>query len=305
MSILRAVCDQVWAIRPEKLLALVEVAERHDRGGALSASEITAAIGPGPQAADVPRQSSATIAVLPLYGTIFPRANMVTEQSGGVSLAMWAKTFRRAAADPTLSAIVLDIDSPGGAVALVPEVAAEIRAARDGRRPIVAVSDTVMGSAAVYLGSAADELVASPSSETGSIGVYYVHMDQSEALAKEGVKARILSAGEGKTDLHPLSPLTDEAAARMQARVDEFYAMFVRDVAAGRGVSTEMVRKNWKALVYGAKEAVAIGMADRVATLEETLARLASPSGRRASLKGLAADDGEADRRLRRLRADL
>jgi ClpP class serine protease len=165
----------------------------------------------------------------------------------------------------------------------------------------VALANTMAGSAAYYLAAAADEVVVSPSGELGSIGVFYAHADESEADAKAGIKVTVFSGGEGKADF-AYGPLSDDAKAYMQGRVNEFYDMFARDVAKARGVSVDTVRKDWKALVYGAKAAVGNGMADRVATLEETLARLSTSNGRRTSFRGAVADDGEADRRLLALR---
>jgi len=298
--VLRYVMDQPWAIQREKLQAIMTMLARHDAGVKLTEEQLRAAVG-NPPPRPAPSVAEA-IAVVPLYGTITQRADMLTDMSGGTALTRWAKGFRQLAADPGIKAIVIDVDSPGGTIYGVPEMADEIFAARNAARPIVAVANSLAASAAYWLASQADEIVATPGGDVGSIGVYTVHEDWSKALEEAGIAVTFISAGEGKTDGNDAEPLSDEARVKLQKRVDQAYGLFTKQVARGRGVSTDVVRKEWKAELYGAQEALSLGQADRVATLEETLARLSSGSGRRSSFRGAAADDGDADRRLRRLR---
>jgi signal peptide peptidase SppA len=309
--IVQFVLGNVWAIQPEKLQAILRLVLQHHMGARLSEEEVRAVVAAAPDR--VSQAAGGAIGVLPLYGSIFPRANMITENSGGTSLQRFAAGFRGLMADSGVKAVVIDVDSPGGAVNGITEMCAEIMAARGGR-PIVAVVNTLCGSAALALACACDEIVVSPSGLLGSIGCFYPHLDTSAAMAMAGEKVTLISAGDGKTDGNEFEPLTDEARAKIQKRVNEAYAIFVHDVSKGRGVSADTVRRGWKADVFGAQEAVTLGLADRVATLEETLARLASGSGRRASMRGdmlpaaiaeIPASpeyDGEAERRLIRAR---
>jgi ClpP class serine protease len=114
------------------------------------------------------------------------------------------------------------------------------------------------------------------------------HDDISAMQEQLGIKTTLISAGRFKTELNPWEPLSEEAKAAAQEKVDEIYAMFVADVAAGRGTSERLVRDGYgQGRMLLADDAVAAGMADRVATLEETVMRLAR--GNRDG--GASADD--------------
>lgn len=292
-TLLSAFLDMAWALLPSKLAALSEIVHRHEAGVKLTAEEVQARIGSRPQ----PGQTQAgAVAVLPLFGTIFPRANLMTETSGATSAERWGAKFRAALADTNVGAIVIDVDSPGGAVQGIDELGAEIYKAR-GAKPIVAVANHLAASAAYWLATAADELVVAPSGEVGSIGVFAAHEDISRAEDAGGVKTTLISAGKYKVEGNPYEPLSEEARAAIQARVDEFYGMFTRAVARNRGVSADAVRDGFgEGRVVGARDAVRLGMADRVATLDEVIAGMQ----RRAARRSPAA---ELEFRQRRARA--
>jgi ClpP class serine protease len=97
-----------------------------------------------------------------------------------------------------------------------------------------------------------------------------------EALKALGIKRTYISAGEGKVAGNPAEPLDDASRRRMQSAVDDAFGMFVANVVKGRGagMTAERVEKEWKAHVYGSREALALGMIDGVATLDETIARV-------------------------------
>ena len=182
--VLRAFVETPWAILPSKLAVLEEIVMRHVSGEKLDPAEVQARIHGAVRPAERRVQS---VAVLPLFGTIFPRANMMTDMSGATSAENFAKNFSQLLDDPSVDAIVLDVDSPGGQVGGVNELSKQIFEAR-GKKPIVAVANHFMASAAYWIGSAADELVVTPSGEVGSIGVFAVHEDISAALTQAGIK---------------------------------------------------------------------------------------------------------------------
>lgn len=284
----RMAFDAPWAVLPSVHRRLLDIVSERLSGGKLDAAEIQARI-EGVQAAPPGTSQQANggaIAVLPLYGLISQRAGLMTEYSGGTSAEAFASTLRALAADPGIVAIVIDVDSPGGGVYGVPEAAQAIYEAR-AAKPIVAVSNSLNASAAYWLTSQAHEIVASPSSETGSIGVYMAHTDKSGAAAASGVKYTLVSAGKYKTEGNPFEPLADEALGEMQARVDRVYGDFIAGVARGRGVSEESVRSGYgQGRVVGAKQAVSLNLADRVDTLEGTIRRLSAPLARMAVMRG-------------------
>lgn len=274
----RAVLDTPWAILPAKLEAILELVELRGQGVRFTTEEIQSRIG-----AAAPRMAARTgaIAVLPLFGTISHRMNMMSAMSGGTSTELFARDFRQLLADETVGTILIDVDSPGGTINGVPELADEIYRAR-GQKPIIAHANSMAASAAYWIATAADELIVTPSGDVGSIGVLTGHADWSAAHEREGVKITLISAGKFKTEGNPYEPLSNEAREAIQARVNDFYAMFTKAVARHRGVSVETVRSGFgEGRVVGAQEAVRLGMADRVETMTETLRRLAS--GRRSS----------------------
>lgn len=269
--VLTAFSEKPWAILPSKLAILDEIVTRHALGEKLDAEEVQAKIHGAARPANRRVES---VAVLPLFGTIFPRANMMTDVSGATSAERFGKEFAQLVDDPDVGAIVLDIDSPGGQVGGIRELSRMIYDAR-GKKPIVAVANQQMASAAYWIGAAADEIVVTPSGEVGSIGVFAVHKDMSGALEKEGVKMSIIKQGKYKAEANPYEPLGEEARAAIQASVDETYEDFVSSVARSRGVSVDVVKQEFgEGRMIGARRAVNLGMADTIGTLDSTVKRL-------------------------------
>lgn len=275
--IYRAVMETPWAIQESKLLAIIEFLEYQAAGGKLSPEEIQARIG----AVQQPQGGNGSaIALLPLYGVISQRVDMMSEMSGGTSTEGFGRAFQQALADPSVSSIILNIDSPGGSVYGVQELTDTIYAAR-GQKPIVAQANSLAASAAYWIASAADEIVVTPSGEVGSIGVIAVHEETSALDEKIGLKVTVMTAGEFKGEGNPYEPLSDDAKAAIEGRLQDYYGAFTSAVARGRGVSAADVRGGFgRGRVIGAQQAVKLGMADRVATLDETIARLSNPRQR-------------------------
>lgn len=286
------VMETPWAILPEKLEAISHLLAIRASGERLSDDEVVARTGGA--APHRPAQRGGAVGVLPVYGTLMPRANMMTRMSGGTTYESLARDFTAMVNDPSVRAIVMDIDSPGGAVAGTQELADAIYGAR-GRKPIVAVANHMAASAAYWIASAADEIVTTPSADLGSIGVYGVHLDESEAMAKAGVRATVISAGKYKTE-GLYGPLSEEALAARQERVDAMYSQFVNTVARNRGVAAAEVRSGYgEGRVVSGREAVRAGMADRLGTLDSVLRELgAAEGGVVVPLAAYYGDDAEA-----------
>lgn len=266
--VIRYVMEMPWAIKPEALGVIMDILEFRASGGVFTAEEIEA------RTADLKRSNTVQrrkrVAVVPLYGTIMPRARLMGDISAGRSIEDFRDDLLDADADPDVSDIILDIASPGGSVEQVPEVAEVIR---NLSKPTVAVANTDAASAAYWLATQADELVVTPSGEVGSIGVWTAHQNIADAQAKAGIQTTLISAGKYKVEGHPFGPLDDEARAEMQAKVDHYYAMFVADVARGRGTDIDAVRNGFgEGRMVTAPDAVRMGMADRVATLDQVVA---------------------------------
>lgn len=271
--VLRAVCESVWALEAGKWAEIVAVLGFRASGQHFTEEEIQARI--GSRSAGVSSQGRG-VAVLPVRGTIAHRMGAMDESSGGISTERLSSMLSQAMADESVGTILLDIDSPGGVVTGVAEFAAKVYDAREqGTKKIVALVNGLAASAAYWIASQAQEIVSIPSGQAGSIGVFTAHQDLSAALEKEGVKITMISAGKHKVDGNPFEPLSEEHQAFMQARVDEAYASFVKDVARGRGVSVADVKGGYgQGRVLTAKDAKAAGLIDRIATVEDTLGRL-------------------------------
>src|SRR3990167_6451821 len=188
-----------WAILPEKLRIMADLVKMRSQGEKLSEEQIRERIGAAVRKS--PRTVGA-VAVLPIHGVISHRINVMSDISGGTSIERLTAQFREALANPDVKTLVFDVDSPGGAVDGVPELASEIFEAR-GRKKMIAVASTMAASAAYWLASAADELVVTPSGEVGSIGVFAMHEDWSKWLDQEGIKVSLISAGKFKTEGNP------------------------------------------------------------------------------------------------------
>jgi len=288
-AVLRAALETPWAILPEKLTEIAAFLAL--KAGGVDIDLKAAGIPIQGKRGDMRRAGS--VALIPVWGTIAHRADWLNDASGGTSTERVAAMLRTAIADASVSAIVLDVNSPGGSVGGVTELAAEIRAAREEKR-IVAIANAMAGSAAYWLAAQASELWVTPSGKVGSIGVYAAHEDISKALETEGVKVTLVSAGKFKTEASPFTQLSEEAHAAIQADVDTYYSMFVRDVARGRGAAPAAVKSGFgQGRMVTAAAAVEERMADRVGTLDELLVKL---TGRKqGSTIGAAAEDLSPD----------
>ena len=269
-----------WALMPERLNAMGAVIARWSQSG-VAGDDVMQSVQADRAVREARRQastamSSGGIAILPLYGVVTQRGNMVEDVSGpgSVSTQQFASALRQALADDTVSQILIDIDSPGGSVYGVAELADEITSARS-QKPVVAVANSLAASAAYWIGSAASEFYVTPGGEVGSIGVWQAHFDYSQALAAEGVMPTLISAGKYKTEGNPYAPLDEEAHGFMQSRVDDYYGAFTKGVARGRGVPIAQVRDAMgQGRVLGADAALAQNMVDGVATFEDVVRKM-------------------------------
>lgn len=265
-----------WAIVPEKLEAICNFISAHESQNLSTVVELEKNANAQRNNAAASRDSVAGVGfvkIINVFGAVSPRANMMTEMSGGVSAEKLDADLRMSDADPDIKVILLNIDSPGGAVTGVPELAQTIY---NLKTHTIAFTNGMAASAAYWLASQADELVITPSGQVGSIGVVSVHMDATAAYAAEGLKPTILSAPSHKFEGTDMEPLSSDTKNYMMSQIHTFYSMFVKDVARGRGVSRNIVRgESWgQGRMLLAQDAVRLGMADRVATLNDVLKNL-------------------------------
>lgn len=269
-----------WALMPERLQAMSGILTRWSAGEPPS-DETLFQVNTDRVLRDSRKQMAAAsagsgIAVLPLYGVVTQRGNMVDDISGpgSTSTQQFAAVLRQMLADDTVGQILIDIDSPGGSVYGVAELASEIVKAR-AQKPVIAVANSLAASAAYWLGCSASEFYVTPGGEVGSIGVWQAHFDYSKALEEDGVKPTLISAGKFKVEGNPYVPLDEQAQAFMQSRVNDYYNAFVEAVAIGRGVSVNDVRTGMgEGRVLGADAALALNMVDGIASFDDVLAKM-------------------------------
>jgi len=300
--IFKYVASTPWAIQPQVLVVITDLLTYRMAGHRLEAEELEERIGRSPEAAAVeaarrrsePRRAGGgAVALMSLYGVIAPRASMINSLSGpsGTGLDEFSQTLQAAVDDPEVGSVVIDVNSPGGSVDMVPETVARIRRARE-QKPIYAVANTDAASAAYWLASQATELSVTPSGMVGSIGVYAAHQDVSAKLEMEGRKTTLISAGKYKVEGNPFEELSAEARESIQTMVSGYYDWFVDDVGRGRGVKASAVRSGFgEGRMVGAKAALAEGMVDRVETLEETIHRAMRGGGRARPAQATSAED--------------
>lgn len=284
---------RAWTMELGHLRAYVRLAKglQLERGELRIVAEEQRAMAARPADGRRPASSGSPIAVIPLLGAMSQRGGLSSAGTDDFSAAVKA-----AANDVSVSGIVLEVDSPGGEVYGIEEAYQEVRRAR-GQKPVVAQVNSRAFSGGYYVASGADEILVTPGGEVGSIGAYMAHEDWSRAMDEAGVTVTLVSAGEGKTDGNPARPLSEDALADMTATVERYYGMFVSAVSKGRKVPASTVRDKWKARIYGAEQAVEMGMADSIGTLQDAIGKADKLA--RARQRTAAALDVETEARMR------
>ena len=233
------------------------------------------------------------VVVLPVHGMISQRASIWSRLFGGTSTQQLAGTLQKLAEDARVGAVVLDIDSPGGTVSGVSEAADAVWEASQ-QKPVAAISNSQMASAAYWLGSQVgsgqQRLVAAPGSDTGSIGVFRLHENIAGVLEQAGIEITLIAEPGKKMEGNPYQPLTEEALEHHKGQVHATYEEFVDAVARGRGVRASTVRTGYgEGRVYHASQAAEMGLVDRVATLPQLLGELGV--GSKSQLSQAEADE--------------
>lgn len=211
-------------------------------------------------------------AVITVDGSLVNRGAWIGASSGLTSYEGLTAQIEDAAADREIAGILLDINSGGGEATGMFALASTIRAAR-ASKPVIAFVNDVAASAAYGIASAADEVVVSPTSIVGSIGVVMLHLDRSKEVAAKGITPTLIHSGAHKVDGHPFGPLADDVRARLQADADTFYDRFLETVEAGRGARTTAQRaRQTEARIFIGQASIDAGLADRMATFAEAVA---------------------------------
>ncbi len=221
------------------------------------------------------------IAVISILGTLVRRTGAMDAASGLTSYASISAQINAAINDPSVDAVLLDIDSPGGEAGGAFDLADEIVSARS-TKPIWAVANDDAFSAAYAIACSAERIFLTRTGGVGSIGVIALHVDQTQRDALDGYRYTAIYAGDRKNDLSPHLPLSNEASTALQTEVDRLYEMFVSTVATNRGLDAQVVRDTQAGLFY-AGDAIEAGFADAIGTADDALRALAMEVQQRKS----------------------
>lgn len=207
------------------------------------------------------------LAVIPVHGVLINRLSGMYGFATGYDFVRSA--VMSASMDEDVKGIVFDIDSPGGMAAGNFELAEDIASVR-GRKPMLAIVNSMAASGGYSIASAADQIVATPSAAVGSIGVVSTHMSFEKNLEQNGIEVTMIYAGKHKVDGNPYQNLPDEVRARMESRVAELYNDFVSLVARNRGLKPDQVAAT-EAEVFSAEDALGRGLIDAISSPVEAI----------------------------------
>ncbi|WP_223823098.1 MULTISPECIES: S49 family peptidase [Wolbachia] len=206
-------------------------------------------------------------AVIAIHGILTKKPGAFDDFLGMTSYEKIQEEIEEALSNKDIETILLDIDSPGGEVNGVFDLADFIYSAR-GKKRIIAIANDDAYSAAYAIASSSEKVFVSRTSGVGSIGVIASHIDQSRFDEKQGIKYTTIFAGSRKNDLNPHEPMTSESLESLQKEVDRLYEMFVQLIARNRGLSIEKIRSTEAGLYFG-ENATEVGLADGIMIYSE------------------------------------
>lgn len=220
-------------------------------------------------------QQPGGIAVVPVQGILVPRRGQITAACTELtSYERIRAQIQMALNDPSVSEIVLDINSGGGAAVGCKELADFIFQSRD-TKPITAIVNFGAYSAAYFIASACSSVIVSQTSGVGSIGVIMEHMETSRLEDELGMKFTTIYRGDNKNNGSQHEPLTEQALSMFQSMIDTMYETFTSSVAEYRGLSQQAVIDTQAALYFGA-DAVSAGLADEMSDPQSAINAIAA-----------------------------
>lgn len=284
LNIARKVFTEPWAITPAAHRTIREMVRARIDGRAAEDLERVidqtgreqnaAALGISPANEGRPYALHGRSALVDATGVIGKRLDWMEAACGGCDVDTIVGAAQAAAADPSVSTIVLDINSPGGTVTGTPEAAERLAEVAE-RKELVAFTDVQMCSAAYWLASSAETIVATPSASVGSVGVYIALLDSSEAFAAQGLSMEIFKHGDLKAMGYPGTTLSDDERAYLQEQVDRTGREFEAVVTAARTIAAGSLRGQ----SFDGREAADRGLVDHlVRDLGELLEQLGAAS---------------------------
>lgn len=227
------------------------------------------------------------VAVIDIQGTIMSgtASDSIFGQANGVTSGSIMKQIREAAADNSVKALVLRIDSGGGSATAAEEISRELkRFKEETKKPIVATMGNTGASAAYWIAAcSSDKIYANATTLTGSIGVYMPYMNTEELFKKIGITSEKIKSGPYKDIMSSDRPMTPEEKAILQGIVNEIYENFINTVSAGRKMEAGKVRALADGRVYTGLQAKNVGLVDEIGNYYDALAE----AGKLAGIEGM------------------
>jgi capsid assembly protease len=217
-------------------------------------------------------QPEGAIAVIDVMGSLVHRARGMQAESGVASYEAIGEHLKRLRADPRVGGILLRIDSPGGEVAGVYELARAVRETAQAK-PMWSLIDGMGLSAGYLIASQTSRILLGSHSAVGSVGVILIHLDQSKADEQRGLKFTVLKRGSHKDDLNPHAPLSDSAMQFANKLLDREYDLFIEQVAQGRRIAEKKLRAT-EASIYFDEDAISLGLADGQSSFDEAVGEM-------------------------------
>jgi len=246
-----------WAVKPRWMAAAVAAVQDGTLAAEPSRSEESTA----------PVTLSQGVAIVPVHGAMMKQRS----KFGGVSTLDVRKALHAANMNDDVRGILLHVDSPGGHVSGVTELAADVAMSR---KPVHVFAEDLIASAAYWASSGASHITVNQAGVVGSLGSYAVLTDSSEAAERDGIKVHVVSSGELKGTAVPGTPITDDVLAEVQERVDYVTNLFKSAVQMGRVVDNEDIDAMFTGKTWNAVDALKLGLVDEVGSFEDAFQNL-------------------------------
>lgn len=280
-ALLRYLCEEHWAIRESVMNRLLEIVARHADGVKLSTEQIAAAVGPAQgddeRDAEPAYREVGDTAFVTIAGVLAKHASMVNgvSQPQGSSTDRIGSDLFKARANARIKNVVLRVESPGGSVGGISDLGDAIYA-MNGEKRMIAFADDQACSAALWLAAQCRELYANKAAAVGSIGVICVIEDRSERAKAMGLKYHVVKSGPFKGNAGaPIAPSAEDLQ-QVQEQVDSLHAVFVQEVARGRGLAVSAVAAFADGRIFTGQQAADLGLIDGICSFDDLLSMISA-----------------------------
>jgi len=199
-----------------------------------------------------------------------PKVGLIRIEGTIVDYLDTVSIISEATKDESIKAVVIDVDSPGGAVGASQEIYRAIEKLRE-KKPVVVSMGNVAASGGYYISTPANVIYSNPGTITGSIGVIIQHVDVSEILNKFGVKVNTIKSGANKDILYPTKPLLPEQKALLEKTVMDVYDQFLDAIARYRPIKKDVLKSYADGRVFSGNEAKALGLVDKIGNIQDAI----------------------------------